>query len=86
MSGIESDPPAHEARHGRGLGILALGIGVFALLLDFTGWYTIAGAVLALVGAGYALLSSRGRFRIIAVSVNGLALVVAAAIMLAFYL
>jgi len=69
-----------------GLRALALGLGVFALLLDFVPWWTILGAMLGLVGGGYALLTPRGRLRTAALMLNGLAFFVAAALLLSFFL
>ena len=60
--------------------LMAFGFGVVGLLLDFTGWYTIVGAALALVGCSYAVLSPRGKARKAALSLNGLAVALAALI------
>jgi hypothetical protein len=76
-----SEPKSILARIvGQGVLLMAFGFGGLALLLDFTGWYTIVGAVLALVGCGYAVMSPRGKARKAALSLNGLAIALAALI------
>jgi hypothetical protein len=71
---------------GQSVRVMAFGIGGLALLLDFTGWYTIAGAVLALVGGGYAAMSPRGRVRKAALSLNAVAFALSALIYVALLL
>jgi hypothetical protein len=61
---------------GQSVLVMAFGFGGLALLLDFTGWYTIVGAVLALVGFGYAVMGPRGRVKV-ALSLNAVALALA---------
>ena len=64
----------------QGVRVMAFGIGALALLLDLTGWFTIVGGGLAVVGCGYALMSPRGRLRTAALTLNGIAFAVAAVI------
>ncbi|SRR6266498_223827 len=64
----------------------ALGLGSAGLLLDFTGWYTIAGGVLGLIGFTFALFSPRGKLRSAARSLNAVTFVVAVVILAAFFL
>jgi hypothetical protein len=71
---------------GQSVLVMAFGSGGLALLLDFTGWYTIVGAVLALVGCGYAVISPRGRVRKVALSLNAVAFALAALIYVALLL
>jgi hypothetical protein len=76
-----SEPISIVARIvGQSVLLMAFGFGGVALLLDFTGWYTIVGAVLALVGCGYAAMSPQGRARKAALSLNALAIALAALI------
>jgi hypothetical protein len=65
---------------------MAFGCGVMALLLDLTGWFTIVGAVHALIGCGYAALTPRGRVRKAALSINAVAFAVAVLIYAAWLL
>ena len=81
MSVTPSEPKSILARIvGKSVLLMAFAFGGVALLLDFTGWYTIVGSVLALVGCGYSVMSPRGKARKAAFSLNGLAIALAALI------
>jgi hypothetical protein len=71
---------------GQSVLVMAFGFGGLGLLLDFTGWYTIVGAVFALVGFGYAVIGPRGTVRKVALSLNAVALSLATLIYAALLL
>jgi hypothetical protein len=64
---------------------LALGLGSLGLLLDFTGWYTVAGGLSGILGMVFALLTPRSRIRRNALWLNSVALSVAVIVLTVFY-
>ena len=70
----------------QGVRMMTFGVGGLALLLAASGWYTIVGAALALIGSGYALLCPPGRLRKAAFSLNAFAFAVAALIYVPLFL
>jgi hypothetical protein len=60
----------------------ALVLGVLGLLLDLTILAIVYGAVVAVVGAGFALLCPRDRFRMVVLSLNVFGLALAGALAL----
>ena len=60
---------------------LALGFGSLGLLLDFTGWFTFAGALFGLLGFAFALFCPRGKLRRAALWLNAATFIVGVVIL-----
>jgi hypothetical protein len=66
----------------RAVQVVAVGLGVLALLLDVTGWLLLFGGLVAVIGALNAFLCPRGWIRTVALAMNGLALAFPAVLLL----
>jgi hypothetical protein len=70
----------------QGLRALAFGLGGLGILLDFTGWYTIVGGIFGLLGCSFVVMTPRSKARAAGFALNALATLVAAVILLLFFL